>query len=166
MDSRAKQRLTGAVILVAVFVLFVPELLTGPRTSAPADSASKRSAHVTASSRTATSCTPTRTCDPARRIVPVITASTSSARPAAAGASGCAAKRAMDVVGRTRVWRNWPRRVISASARPRPRLSSLATGLRNVNGSTASDRTSRRWPSSDVPVVAEAGRTSTGAVKR
>jgi DedD protein len=30
MDSRAKQRLTGAVILVAVFVLFVPELLTGP----------------------------------------------------------------------------------------------------------------------------------------
>jgi len=37
MDSRAKQRLTGAVILVAVFVLFVPELLTGPRTTTPAD---------------------------------------------------------------------------------------------------------------------------------
>jgi DedD protein len=37
MDSRAKQRLTGAVILVAVFVLFVPELLTGPRKAAPAD---------------------------------------------------------------------------------------------------------------------------------
>jgi len=31
MDSRAKQRLTGAVILVAVFVLLVPALLTGPR---------------------------------------------------------------------------------------------------------------------------------------
>jgi cell division septation protein DedD len=31
MDSRAKQRLTGAVILVALFVLFVPELLTGPK---------------------------------------------------------------------------------------------------------------------------------------
>ena len=31
MDSRAKQRLTGAVILVALFVLLVPELLTGPR---------------------------------------------------------------------------------------------------------------------------------------
>jgi DedD protein len=30
MDSRAKQRITGAVILVAVFVLLVPELLTGP----------------------------------------------------------------------------------------------------------------------------------------
>jgi DedD protein len=30
MDSRAKQRLTGAVILVALFVLLVPELLTGP----------------------------------------------------------------------------------------------------------------------------------------
>jgi len=31
MDSRAKQRLTGAVILVALFVLLVPELLTGPK---------------------------------------------------------------------------------------------------------------------------------------
>jgi DedD protein len=31
MDSRAKQRLTGAVILVALFVLLVPELLRGPR---------------------------------------------------------------------------------------------------------------------------------------
>ncbi|MBC8027795.1 MAG: SPOR domain-containing protein [Steroidobacteraceae bacterium] len=30
MDSRAKQRITGAVILVAVFVLLVPELLKGP----------------------------------------------------------------------------------------------------------------------------------------
>ncbi len=37
MDSRAKQRLTGAVILVAVFVLFVPELLTGPGKNVPAD---------------------------------------------------------------------------------------------------------------------------------
>jgi DedD protein len=42
MDSRAKQRLTGAVILVALFVLLVPELLTGPHedaapASAPAD---------------------------------------------------------------------------------------------------------------------------------
>jgi DedD protein len=31
MDSRAKQRLTGAVVLVALFVLLVPELLTGPK---------------------------------------------------------------------------------------------------------------------------------------
>jgi DedD protein len=31
MDSRAKQRLTGAVILVTLFVLLVPELLTGPK---------------------------------------------------------------------------------------------------------------------------------------
>ena len=30
MDSRAKQRLTGAVILVALFVLLVPQLLNGP----------------------------------------------------------------------------------------------------------------------------------------
>jgi len=38
MESRAKQRLTGAVILVALFVLLVPELLTGPRDAhAPAD---------------------------------------------------------------------------------------------------------------------------------
>ncbi|HET7811348.1 MAG TPA: SPOR domain-containing protein [Steroidobacteraceae bacterium] len=35
MESRAKQRLTGAVILVALFVLLVPELLTGPRDSHP-----------------------------------------------------------------------------------------------------------------------------------
>jgi DedD protein len=41
MDSRAKQRLTGAIILVALFVLLVPELLTGPReTGAPADAQS------------------------------------------------------------------------------------------------------------------------------
>ena len=31
MDSRAKQRLTGAIILVVLFVLLVPELLTGPK---------------------------------------------------------------------------------------------------------------------------------------
>ena len=36
MDSRAKQRLTGAVILVALFVLLVPELLTGPKNAAQA----------------------------------------------------------------------------------------------------------------------------------
>jgi DedD protein len=30
MDARAKQRLTGAIILVALVVLLVPELLTGP----------------------------------------------------------------------------------------------------------------------------------------
>jgi DedD protein len=36
MDSRAKQRLTGAVILVALFVLLVPELLRGPRGAANA----------------------------------------------------------------------------------------------------------------------------------
>jgi len=36
MDSRAKQRLTGAIILVALFVLLVPELLTGPDDSRPA----------------------------------------------------------------------------------------------------------------------------------
>jgi DedD protein len=36
MDLRAKQRLTGAVILVALFVLLVPELLTGPGDSKPA----------------------------------------------------------------------------------------------------------------------------------
>jgi DedD protein len=35
MESRAKQRLTGAVILVALFVLLVPELLTGPGDSHP-----------------------------------------------------------------------------------------------------------------------------------
>ena len=40
MDSRAKQRLTGAIILVALFVLLVPELLTGPRNAdAPATAA-------------------------------------------------------------------------------------------------------------------------------
>jgi dihydrofolate synthase / folylpolyglutamate synthase len=35
MDSRAKQRLTGAIILVALFVLLVPELLTGPKNASP-----------------------------------------------------------------------------------------------------------------------------------
>jgi len=35
MDSKAKQRLTGAVILVALFVLLVPELLTGPGETHP-----------------------------------------------------------------------------------------------------------------------------------
>jgi len=36
MESRAKQRLTGAIILVALFVLLVPELLKGPSDSHPA----------------------------------------------------------------------------------------------------------------------------------
>src|SRR3954464_12233288 len=36
MEARAKQRLTGAIILVALFVLLVPELLTGPREAHPA----------------------------------------------------------------------------------------------------------------------------------
>lgn len=35
MESRAKQRLTGAIILVALFVLLVPELLTGPSDGHP-----------------------------------------------------------------------------------------------------------------------------------
>jgi DedD protein len=39
MDSRAKQRLTGAIILVALFVLLVPELLTGPKNAAQAPAA-------------------------------------------------------------------------------------------------------------------------------
>ena len=40
MDSRAKQRLTGAVILVTLFVLLVPALLTGPPgTDAPGTAA-------------------------------------------------------------------------------------------------------------------------------
>lgn len=39
MDQRAKQRLTGAVILVALVVLVIPALLTGPPdTQAPAES--------------------------------------------------------------------------------------------------------------------------------
>jgi len=36
MEARAKQRLTGAIILVTLFVLLVPELLTGPHDSHPA----------------------------------------------------------------------------------------------------------------------------------
>jgi len=45
MDSRGKQRPTGAVILVALFVLLVPELLTGPRkggADAPSDDGMRR----------------------------------------------------------------------------------------------------------------------------
>ncbi len=46
MESRAKQRLTGAIILVALFVLLVPELLTGPKNSQPpADTASDEGLH-------------------------------------------------------------------------------------------------------------------------
>lgn len=36
VDAQLKYRLTGAVILVLLAVLFVPELLTGPKTPAPA----------------------------------------------------------------------------------------------------------------------------------
>lgn len=35
MEQQAKERLTGAVILVALLVLLVPELLTGPRATLP-----------------------------------------------------------------------------------------------------------------------------------
>jgi cell division septation protein DedD len=41
MDSRAKQRLTGAIILVALFVLLVPELLRGPRNAGTPDTAAE-----------------------------------------------------------------------------------------------------------------------------
>ena len=98
-------------------------------------------------------------------MVPVITASTSSARPAAAGASGCVAKRAMEEVGRTSVRRNCPSRVISASARPMPRLSSVATGFRNVNGRTASERISPR-PGGGTFELPTPRETSTVALKR
>ena len=37
VDTRVKERLTGAIILVALLVLLVPELLTGPASSAGAD---------------------------------------------------------------------------------------------------------------------------------
>jgi DedD protein len=47
MDSRAKQRLTGAIILATLFVLLVPELLTGPKPAsspvAPAEEEGLRS---------------------------------------------------------------------------------------------------------------------------
>jgi DedD protein len=36
VNTRVKERLTGAIILVALLVLLVPELLTGPSRSAPA----------------------------------------------------------------------------------------------------------------------------------
>ena len=45
MDLRAKQRLTGGVILVTVLVLFVPELLTGPGKTAPADTTGEEGLH-------------------------------------------------------------------------------------------------------------------------
>ncbi len=72
MDSRAKQRLTGAVILVAVFVLFVPELLTGPRKAAPADTPSDeglRSYTIDLDSPTNPSTTPA---EPAVELPPVV----------------------------------------------------------------------------------------------
>lgn len=36
METRVKERLTGAIILVAALVFLVPELLTGPKSSQPA----------------------------------------------------------------------------------------------------------------------------------
>jgi DedD protein len=35
METRIRERLVGAIALVAIVVILVPELLTGPRTSAP-----------------------------------------------------------------------------------------------------------------------------------
>jgi len=51
VEPRAKERLTGAIILVAVIVLLVPELLSGPRgpakpAAAPADGPAVRSFKV------------------------------------------------------------------------------------------------------------------------
>lgn len=40
MDSKFKQRLTGAVILVLLAVLLVPEMLTGPKSVAPGPTSS------------------------------------------------------------------------------------------------------------------------------
>lgn len=41
LDARVKERLTGAIVLVALLVLLVPELLTGPGRSAPAAAVTK-----------------------------------------------------------------------------------------------------------------------------
>lgn len=48
MDAQLKQRLTGAVILVLLAVLFVPELLRGPRPGVPAGAAAPTAAQPAA----------------------------------------------------------------------------------------------------------------------
>ena len=46
MEARVKERLTGAIILVAVLVLLVPELLTGPESYTPAKPAGAEGAQL------------------------------------------------------------------------------------------------------------------------
>jgi DedD protein len=75
MDLRAKQRLTGAVILVALFVLLVPELLTGPEDARPArepaDTEGLREYTIAIGDQPATTSTPPPTQPPAVNLPPV-----------------------------------------------------------------------------------------------
>jgi DedD protein len=89
MDSRAKQRLTGAVILVALFVLLVPELLTGPRTSnghgAPAEEGLRRyTIDLNATSPGSTAVSPAEVTLPPVASVPVNPDRAQPGEPAAA----------------------------------------------------------------------------------
>jgi len=43
VEAHLKERLVGAIVLVAIVVVVVPELLTGPRGSAPPDGAARGS---------------------------------------------------------------------------------------------------------------------------
>jgi DedD protein len=95
MESRAKQRLTGAIILVALFVLLVPELLTGPRDAHPdaqaqGDEGMRRYTIDLDAQRTATT-PPAPAAEPAMALPPVVTPMAAEPARAMPGESAAAA---------------------------------------------------------------------------
>ena len=121
MDSRAKQRLTGAVILVALFVLLVPELLTGPgKDAAPASAPKDDGLH----SYTIDIDSPTSSVAPANTAQPAVSLpAPEPVNPMSAPATNPPANAAAD-----------------------PATSAPATGTAGANGATANNPVASATP--------------------
>ncbi len=95
MESRAKQRLTGAIILVALFVLLVPELLTGPRDAHPetqgASDEGMRRYTIDLDTQRAAAAPAAPSAEPAVKLPPVATATEANPTRAVPGEAAAAA---------------------------------------------------------------------------
>jgi cell division septation protein DedD len=101
MDSRAKQRLTGAVILVALFVLLVPELLTGPKNTPPSTAEEDGMRRYTIDLNAPTSTPGGQPAEPAVALPPVTQAPEAQSERAQPGESAAAAEPAPQPVPRS-----------------------------------------------------------------
>ena len=149
MDSRAKQRLTGAIILVALFVLLVPEFLTGPReTHPPADEGSEaglRQYTIDLDSQERTPGSPVKPADSGVTLPPVAPANPKPelAQPGEAAAPEVAAEPATNPMGAAPVPAPAPASPPvprAESPRPAPSNQSTQRGTFAVQLGTFADR--------------------------